>query len=195
MNLLSLINPSLAHGYCSTTLSNHGLIRWKDSSRKVIVNYAISFVISLYLILHACVKHSMEQRLKFRRDNQPPPNSSANLFYVCSWWQEQASGLAAKVRYYFWHSRGPMLPPWRVRNSDHSPGHQSQQCPVGSKAEAQNNWLWACSSPMRWPNSSYDRSCRDSVSNTLTAWLSSVLFAPVMHDLSDRQSQRSHQVR
>lgn len=114
---------------------------------------------------------------------------------MCSWWQEQASGLAAKVRYYFWHSRGPMLPPWRVRNSDHSPGHQSQQCPVGSKAEAEDNWLWACSSPMRWPNSSYDRSCRDSVSNTLTAWLSSVLLASVMHDLSDRQSQRSHQVR
>jgi hypothetical protein len=29
MNLLSLINPSLAHVYCSTTLSNHGLIRLK----------------------------------------------------------------------------------------------------------------------------------------------------------------------
>ena len=28
----------------------------KDSSRKLVVSYAISFVISLYLILHACVQ-------------------------------------------------------------------------------------------------------------------------------------------
>jgi hypothetical protein len=29
MNLLSLINPSLAHVYCGATLSNHGLNRLK----------------------------------------------------------------------------------------------------------------------------------------------------------------------
>ena len=28
----------------------------KDSSRKLVANYVISFVINLYLILHACVK-------------------------------------------------------------------------------------------------------------------------------------------
>ena len=45
----------------------------KDSSRKLVVNYAISFVISLYLILHACVKHLIEQLLEFKRRNQTPP--------------------------------------------------------------------------------------------------------------------------
>ena len=35
MNLLSLINPPLAHVYCSTTLSNHDLIRLKKQSQSV----------------------------------------------------------------------------------------------------------------------------------------------------------------
>jgi len=52
---LSLINPSLAYVYCSHTLSNHEL----DSSRKLVVNYAISFIINLYLILHTGIKHSI----------------------------------------------------------------------------------------------------------------------------------------
>jgi hypothetical protein len=55
-NLLSLINSSLAHVYCSTTLSNHGLIRLKNLSRKIILICVFSFVNSLYLILHACVQ-------------------------------------------------------------------------------------------------------------------------------------------
>ena len=42
-NLLSLINPPLAHIYCSTTLSNHGLIRLKNSSRKLVAICAISY--------------------------------------------------------------------------------------------------------------------------------------------------------
>ena len=56
INFLSLINPSLAYVYCSKTLSNHGLIRLKNSSSKLVANYIISFIISLYLILHACVQ-------------------------------------------------------------------------------------------------------------------------------------------
>jgi hypothetical protein len=58
MNLLNLINPSLAHVYCSITLPNHGLIRLKKSSRKTVSICAFSFIISLYLILHACVQTS-----------------------------------------------------------------------------------------------------------------------------------------
>ena len=54
-DFLSLINLSLVHVYCSTTLSNHGLLGLKDSSRKLVVSYAINFIISLYLILHTCV--------------------------------------------------------------------------------------------------------------------------------------------
>ena len=72
MNLLSLISPSLAHIYCSTTLSNHGPIRLKNSSHKLVASCAISFIISLYLILHAWVKHPIGQRLKFKRTNQTP---------------------------------------------------------------------------------------------------------------------------
>ena len=57
-NFLSLINPSLAHVYGSKTLSNHGLIRLKRFVSQLVANYVISFVISLYLILHACVQTS-----------------------------------------------------------------------------------------------------------------------------------------
>jgi hypothetical protein len=38
MNLLSLINPSLAHVYCSTTVSNHGLIRLKKFVSRISCN-------------------------------------------------------------------------------------------------------------------------------------------------------------
>ena len=58
MNLLSLINPSLAHIYGSTTLSNHRLIRLKKSSRKLTTICAISYFFRLYLILHAYVQTS-----------------------------------------------------------------------------------------------------------------------------------------
>ena len=55
MNLLRLINPSLAYGYCSNLVSNHSLIRLIRfvSSRNLQVNYAISFLFCLDLILHA----------------------------------------------------------------------------------------------------------------------------------------------
>jgi hypothetical protein len=42
-NLLSLINPLLAHTYCSTIVSNHGLIGLKNSSRKLVAIYTISY--------------------------------------------------------------------------------------------------------------------------------------------------------
>ena len=48
----------------------------KDSSRKLVVNYAISFVINLYLILLTCVKYSMEQRL-----NIPSNDASGAIVY------------------------------------------------------------------------------------------------------------------
>jgi hypothetical protein len=51
-NLLRPINPSLAHIYCSTTLSNHGLIMLKNSSRKLVSICVFNFVNSLYLIFH-----------------------------------------------------------------------------------------------------------------------------------------------
>ena len=44
----------------------------KDSSRKLVANYAINFVISLYLILHTYVKYQMGQRLNFKRRNKHP---------------------------------------------------------------------------------------------------------------------------
>jgi hypothetical protein len=47
-------------------LSNHGLIRLKNSSRKTVSIYAFSFIISLYLILHACVQTS-DGTTTFRR--------------------------------------------------------------------------------------------------------------------------------
>jgi hypothetical protein len=43
MNLLSLINLSLAHVYCTTTLSNHRLLGLKNSSHKLVAIYAINY--------------------------------------------------------------------------------------------------------------------------------------------------------
>ena len=54
MNLLSLINPSLTHIYCSNLVSNHVLLDSLDSSRNLQVNYVISFLFRLDLILHVC---------------------------------------------------------------------------------------------------------------------------------------------
>jgi hypothetical protein len=56
MNLLSLINPSLAHFVTVAISANHGLIRLKKSSRKLSSPYIFSFVNSLYLVLHAYVQ-------------------------------------------------------------------------------------------------------------------------------------------
>jgi hypothetical protein len=64
IDLLSLINPSLAYVYCSIILSNYELIRLKKSSRKTVSIYAFSFIISLYLILCACVQTSNRTALK-----------------------------------------------------------------------------------------------------------------------------------
>jgi hypothetical protein len=65
MNLLNLINSSLAYVYCSTTLSNHELIRLMDSSRELVSIYAISFIVSLYLVVS---KHPVQKnRIKFSR--------------------------------------------------------------------------------------------------------------------------------
>jgi hypothetical protein len=66
-NLLSLINPSLAHVYCSTTWSNHELISLMDSSRELASIYAIGFVIRLYLIVLIGVQTSDGMGLKFSR--------------------------------------------------------------------------------------------------------------------------------
>ena len=38
----------------------------KNSSRKLVVNYVISFIINLYLILYTYGKYSLGQRLKLR---------------------------------------------------------------------------------------------------------------------------------
>jgi hypothetical protein len=54
-DLLSLINSLLAYVYCSTTLLNYGLIRFKNSSRKIVSICAFSFINNLYLILYAYV--------------------------------------------------------------------------------------------------------------------------------------------
>jgi hypothetical protein len=57
MNLLSQINPSLAYVYCSTSLSNHGLIRLKRFfSRKLVTICVISYIFNLYLILNEYVQ-------------------------------------------------------------------------------------------------------------------------------------------
>ena len=50
-NLLGIVNPSLAYIYCSTTWSNHKLIRFNKFSRELASVYIISFIIILYLIL------------------------------------------------------------------------------------------------------------------------------------------------
>ena len=57
MNLLRLINISLAHVYCSNLVSNHGLIRLIRFVSNLQTNYAISFLFRLDLILHACAAH------------------------------------------------------------------------------------------------------------------------------------------
>jgi hypothetical protein len=57
MNLLKLINPSLAHIYCSTSLSNHKLIRLKKCLAKYTQSVQL-VIFSLYVILHACVQIS-----------------------------------------------------------------------------------------------------------------------------------------
>jgi hypothetical protein len=64
MNLLRLINPLLAHVYCSITLSNNELIRLKNLSRKLVAICAISYIFNLYLILHAYVQTSDVIRTK-----------------------------------------------------------------------------------------------------------------------------------
>jgi hypothetical protein len=56
MNLLSLINPSLAYFVTVAISANHGLIRLKKLSRKLSSPYIFSFVNSLYLVLHAYVQ-------------------------------------------------------------------------------------------------------------------------------------------
>ena len=58
-DFLSLINLPLTHVYCSTTLSNHRLIRLKNSSREIVAICVISYFFNLYLILHTCVKDLM----------------------------------------------------------------------------------------------------------------------------------------
>ena len=60
-NLLSLINPLLAYVYCSTTLSNHGLIRLKKLSHKLVLICTFSFINNLYLIYYTCVKYPVRQ--------------------------------------------------------------------------------------------------------------------------------------
>jgi hypothetical protein len=59
MNLLSLINLSLAYIFTVAISANHEFIRLKKSSRKLSSPYIFSFVNSLYLVLHECVKDSM----------------------------------------------------------------------------------------------------------------------------------------
>jgi hypothetical protein len=56
MNLLSLINLSLAHFVTVAISANHGLIRLKKSSHKLSSPYIFSFVNSLYIVLHAYVQ-------------------------------------------------------------------------------------------------------------------------------------------
>jgi len=56
MELLIIINLLLTYVYCSIKLSNHGLIRLKKSSHKLVSICKFSFIISLYLILYACVQ-------------------------------------------------------------------------------------------------------------------------------------------
>jgi hypothetical protein len=55
MNLLRLINLSLAHVYCSMILSNHGMIRLKKFVSQNTRN-VISYFFSLHLILHVCIQ-------------------------------------------------------------------------------------------------------------------------------------------
>jgi hypothetical protein len=64
-NLLILINPSLAHVYCSITLSNHGLIRLNGFVSRISLYYAMDFVISLYLIFLIGVQTFDVMGLKF----------------------------------------------------------------------------------------------------------------------------------
>ena len=58
MNLLRLINPSLAHmyysNYCSNLVSNHSIIRLIRVVSQFQENYAIRFLFCLDLKLHAC---------------------------------------------------------------------------------------------------------------------------------------------
>jgi len=53
MNLLRLINPSLAYVHCSNLVSIHSLIRLIDSFCNLQANYTICFLFSLDLILYA----------------------------------------------------------------------------------------------------------------------------------------------
>jgi len=48
------INPSLAYGYCSNLVSNHGLIRLIRFASYLQANYAISCLSRLDLIFHTC---------------------------------------------------------------------------------------------------------------------------------------------
>ena len=50
-NLMNLINSSLEIVYCSTTLSNHGLIRLKRFVSKLHRGYGMGFVSYSHLIL------------------------------------------------------------------------------------------------------------------------------------------------
>ena len=60
MNLLSLINPSLAHIYCSTTLSNHGLIRLNRFVLQISLNMCNQFCNqSMFNTLNQCQTSDM----------------------------------------------------------------------------------------------------------------------------------------
>ena len=54
-------------------MSNHGLIRLKKSSRKLVAIYVISYFFSLYLILHACVQTSdgTWTKIRSKEPNRP----------------------------------------------------------------------------------------------------------------------------
>jgi hypothetical protein len=58
MNLLRLINPSVAHmyyrNYCRNLVSNHSIIRLIRVVSQFQANYAIRFLFCLDLKLHAC---------------------------------------------------------------------------------------------------------------------------------------------
>ncbi len=90
MNLLSLINPSLANVYCNIILLNMEQLDLKDYYHNLYAIYIISYFFRLYLIRHARVQMFEWQGEKICRNVNRSWDQSHQT-HIDSLWAKEAS--------------------------------------------------------------------------------------------------------